>query len=195
MTGPKEDRYQLLKATGVNLSPGLLRDAARDGHDLAGPAHGGGANTRNATTDDGVHHRMWTCPAAVDDAGAATGDVGALLAELGSGPLTIADGHHRYESDTSLSGGARPEPRLRERPRVGLRDDAAVRRVRGTAGAADAPGAGDRPLRGGTAGCPCGPRGRGAGRRRGRCPGCDDPARAAALAGCHGHRSDGARER
>ena len=30
--------------------------------------------------------------------GAATGDVGALLEVLGGGPLTIADGHHRYET-------------------------------------------------------------------------------------------------
>ncbi len=99
MTGPKEDRYQLLKATGVNLSPViLLRDAAPGTVTTLLDRLTAGKPDTVATTDDGVHHRMWTCPAAVDDAGAATGDVGALLAELGSGPLTIADGHHRYET-------------------------------------------------------------------------------------------------
>ena len=43
MTGPKEDRYQLLKATGVNLSPVILLREATPGrrHGTARPAHRG----------------------------------------------------------------------------------------------------------------------------------------------------------
>ncbi len=99
MTGPKEDRYQLLRATGVNLSPVILLGDAGPGTvasildrlTVATPGV-------TATTDDGVVHRLWTCAAPIDESGAPTGDVGALLEVLGSGPLTIADGHHRYET-------------------------------------------------------------------------------------------------
>lgn len=99
MTGPKEDRYRLLKATGVNLSPVILLSDAAPGAvtgllDQLTPTQPDVV----ATTDDGVGHRMWTCTATTDDSGAATGDVGALLDLLGGGPLTIADGHHRYET-------------------------------------------------------------------------------------------------
>lgn len=98
MSGPKEDRFQLLKATGVNLSPvvllaegrvdtsGLLDRLTDREPDLV------------AMTDDGVAHRVWVVQVALDDEGRATGDAGDLLTGLGAEPLTIADGHHRYET-------------------------------------------------------------------------------------------------
>ena len=99
MTGPKEDRYQLLKATGVNLSPVvLLRDAAPGAVTALLDRLTTGAPDVVATTDDGVRHRMWTCAAATDAPEAPAGDVATLLELLGGGPLTIADGHHRYET-------------------------------------------------------------------------------------------------
>lgn len=99
MTGPKEDRYQLLKATGVNLSPViLLRDAPPGAVTTLLDRVTPGAPDVVATTDDGVRHRMWTCPASPAENGALTGDVAELLDVLGGGPLTIADGHHRYET-------------------------------------------------------------------------------------------------
>lgn len=99
MTGPKEDRYQLLRATGVNLSPViLLRDAAPGAVTTLLDGLTAGAPDVVATTDDGVSHQLWVCPATTDADGVVTGDVGGLLAELGGGPLTIADGHHRYET-------------------------------------------------------------------------------------------------
>ena len=99
MTGPKEDRYRLLKATGVNLSPVILLGDAAPGA-VTGLLDRSTQATPDviAATDDGVRHRMWICPAATDESGAATGDVGELLALMGAGPLTIADGHHRYET-------------------------------------------------------------------------------------------------
>jgi uncharacterized protein (DUF1015 family) len=99
MTGPKEDRYRLLKATGVNLSPVIMLSDAAPGA-LAGLLDRLSTAPPDATavTDDGVSHRMWTCTATTDESGTATGDVGAVLEVLSAGPLTIADGHHRYET-------------------------------------------------------------------------------------------------
>jgi uncharacterized protein (DUF1015 family) len=104
MSGPKEDRFQLLKATGVNLSPVVLladggphasavldRLTARD-PDLV------------ATTDDGVAHRVWVVPVERDEEGQAVGEEAELLAALGAHPLTIADGHHRYETALRYRG-------------------------------------------------------------------------------------------
>ena len=122
MSGPKEDRFRLLKATGVNLSPVVLladgdpsttdtldRMTARD-PDLV------------ATTDDGVSHR------ALDRAGRAGRgrgrpsarapsccvDLGARAADHRRRPPSIRDG-------APVSRGARHAPGMRERPRVGLR--------------------------------------------------------------------------
>src|SRR5262249_48195690 len=104
MSGPKEDRFQLLKATGVNLSPVVLLAQ----HDAATSALLDGLTAREAdvcaTTDDGVSHRLWVVPVALDDEGRATGDGAALLAALGAAPLTIADGHHRYETALRYRG-------------------------------------------------------------------------------------------
>jgi uncharacterized protein (DUF1015 family) len=95
MTGPKEDRYRLLKATGLNVSPVVLlgdggpsvEDALRD---VAARPPGA-----EAVTQDGVRHRVWILPAAADDAGT---EAQRILAGVSGAPLTIADGHHRYET-------------------------------------------------------------------------------------------------
>jgi uncharacterized protein (DUF1015 family) len=98
MSGPKEDRFRLLKATGVNLSPVvLLADGGPGIHDSLD-----GFTAREpdlvATTHDGVANRVWVVPVERDEDGQATGEAGRLLASLGAHPLTIADGHHRYET-------------------------------------------------------------------------------------------------
>jgi uncharacterized protein (DUF1015 family) len=95
LTGPREDRYKLLRATGVNTSPivalyegrGGAADRALDGL-TAGPPD------LDVVDDDGVRHRAWAV--AADGDAAAT--VEALIAAAASGPITIADGHHRYET-------------------------------------------------------------------------------------------------
>ena len=46
------------------------------------------------TDDDGVRHRLW----AVSADGDAAETVAPLLAAASRGPVTIADGHHRYET-------------------------------------------------------------------------------------------------
>ena len=95
MSGPREDRYKLLRATGVNTSPvvGLYADPDGAGQPVLD------AVTRHAadldvTDDDGTRHRLWAIPA---DGGAAS-TVAPLLAAASRGPITIADGHHRYET-------------------------------------------------------------------------------------------------
>ncbi len=96
MSGPKEDRYRLMEATAANLSPVVL--LYRDGSDrpaeraLAGICESPALIDVN--DDEGVRHRVWRA-----DAGGGPGSPGAvLLATAGAAPLTIADGHHRYET-------------------------------------------------------------------------------------------------
>jgi uncharacterized protein (DUF1015 family) len=100
LTGPKEDRYKLLRATGVNTSPvvglfdddgsranGLLATVARRDPDI------------DVTDDDDVRHRLWQVAA---DGDVVTGSDAALAGELidiaAAAPVSIADGHHRYET-------------------------------------------------------------------------------------------------
>ncbi len=92
---PREDRYRLLRATGVNTSPvvGLYADpsganAAILATIAAGPA------AIDLRDDDGVRHRLWV----VEAEGPAAEQVRSLIAAVAAGPVTIADGHHRYET-------------------------------------------------------------------------------------------------
>jgi uncharacterized protein (DUF1015 family) len=97
LAGPKEDRYKLLRATGANLSPvvGLYVDPSRRVGGLLAAVMGRVADA-DVTDDDGVRHRLWVVPMAGEDAG---DDPARELTTLaGAGPITIADGHHRYET-------------------------------------------------------------------------------------------------
>ena len=95
MAGPREDRYKLLRATGVNTSPivGLYDDAAGVGAPVLDALTARRADL-DVIDDDGTEHRLWAVAADGDDAAA----VAPLLAAAAAGPLTIADGHHRYET-------------------------------------------------------------------------------------------------
>jgi uncharacterized protein (DUF1015 family) len=91
LAAPREDRYRLLRATGVNTSPvvGLYDEPS-------------GTVARSLTSaatqpplvevldDEEVRHRLWALEAGdeVDD----------LLQRIEASPITIADGHHRYET-------------------------------------------------------------------------------------------------
>jgi uncharacterized protein (DUF1015 family) len=108
LSGPKEDRYRLLRATGLNTSPIVLLA----GSDRSATAAELEALTQpppdaEATTADGVRHRVWIVPTPdpglldlLDDAVAvhSADGAGPLLAAVSQAPLTIADGHHRYET-------------------------------------------------------------------------------------------------
>ena len=97
LSGPKEDRYKLLRATGVNTSPVVvLFDDISGGTEERLAAVAGGPPDVDVTDDDGVCHRMWALPASGD--GPASIVAGSLLEAGGAAPVTIADGHHRYET-------------------------------------------------------------------------------------------------
>ena len=94
LSGPKEDRYKLLRATGINTSPvvGLFEDTSGE----AAAALAGVAGTpalAEVTDDDGVCHRLWLITDDDNDRRATT-----LATLAGQGPVFIADGHHRYET-------------------------------------------------------------------------------------------------
>lgn len=95
LSGPKEDRFRLLSATQSNLSPvlflyddglmgrasaALLDDLTSDAPDV------------DANGPAGVGQRLW----AIDPQ--ETPEAEALLDLAGRRGLTIADGHHRYET-------------------------------------------------------------------------------------------------
>jgi uncharacterized protein (DUF1015 family) len=88
--GPKADRYGLLQATRVNTSPVVFlagSDPAATSAALSALAEL--PPDAETTTADGVHHRLWVCGA--DEAAP-------VLGLMSAAPLTIADGHHRYET-------------------------------------------------------------------------------------------------
>jgi uncharacterized protein (DUF1015 family) len=99
LSGPKEDRFALLKATGANFS--AVAGLYRGGHATTGPLLDqltSGEPDAEGIDADGVEHRLWAVRA--DDAGdpERSQAVAGLLAAASAGPITIADGHHRYET-------------------------------------------------------------------------------------------------
>jgi len=104
LSEPKEDRYRLLRATGVNTSPvvGMYVDSSGQVAEwLSGLVDAPVAEVVDA---DSVAHRLWRI--AADD-----GTVADVCARIGSGPITLADGHHRYETalryrDERVTGAA-----------------------------------------------------------------------------------------
>jgi uncharacterized protein (DUF1015 family) len=95
LAGPREDRYKLLRATGANLSPVVVL--------YADPTGDAAACLRQVVSspseidirdEDDIRHRLWYLPATAD-----AGDPASILAAAaGRSPVTIADGHHRYET-------------------------------------------------------------------------------------------------
>jgi uncharacterized protein (DUF1015 family) len=105
-SGPKEDRYQLLDATKVNVSPVFML------HRFQGEAlNQAVSQAQQATpvldvTDGAERQTLWRIidPAAIRD----------IQAEYASQTFYIADGHHRYETalryqDTMLGDQSVPE--------------------------------------------------------------------------------------
>jgi len=93
LTGPKEDRYKLLRATGVNTSPVVAMYEDRSGR-VAALLDGVSATAPavDITDEAAVRHRLWTVVAG-------DGSVADILCDVASAAtLTIADGHHRYET-------------------------------------------------------------------------------------------------
>jgi uncharacterized protein (DUF1015 family) len=91
MSGPKEDRVKLMRATGMNLSPifGLYPDEAND---VFGRIENQIRRTLPLEAKDhlGVVSRLWP----VTDERA----LGSVVSGMADKPIFIADGHHRYET-------------------------------------------------------------------------------------------------
>lgn len=97
LSGPRGDRYKLLRATGVNTSPVIvLYDDPSGGSGERLAAGTAGPADLDVVDDDGVRHRLWALPA--DGDGPEAELAAALIAAAGASPVTIADGHHRYET-------------------------------------------------------------------------------------------------
>jgi uncharacterized protein (DUF1015 family) len=98
LSGPKEDRLKLFRATQACVSPGfmLYRDPTR----ALDKALAGGSQVARFSTPDGIEHVLTKI--ADKDA------VRAITKGVAESTLLIADGHHRYETalrySTEVSG-------------------------------------------------------------------------------------------
>lgn len=93
LSGPKEDRLRLLNAVRANLSPIVLLFDTGDGEGARRlDALMATEPASEATDEAGVRHRLWTADPLQSE------EATALLGLAATGPLTIADGHHRYET-------------------------------------------------------------------------------------------------
>jgi uncharacterized protein (DUF1015 family) len=92
----KQDRLELLRATRTNLSPiwGLSMAAG-----LSALCEPSGPPDARATDADGVHHRLWRVTQA--------GVVDTIRDAVGSAPVVVADGHHRFEVALAYQGEQR----------------------------------------------------------------------------------------
>jgi uncharacterized protein (DUF1015 family) len=112
---PREDRYRLLRATGVNTSPvvGLGDDptgrVAAWLREIAATAP-----VAEVVDEDGVAHRLWIAPAGDDDGHSTV--VESICERLGAAPITLADGHHRYETALRYADERRQGPVLEDAP-------------------------------------------------------------------------------
>ncbi len=115
LSGPREDRYRLMRATAANLSGvmALYADPGGATASVLGDVVAGvrGRLVADVRDDEGVRHRLWAVP---DDEtnGAA---VATLREAAGRDPVTIADGHHRYETalryrDERRTGSTETDP-------------------------------------------------------------------------------------
>ena len=122
LSAPKEDRIRLLRATATDTSPIVLlsddpsRRAAAVLEGVADRAPDG-----EGIDEAGIRHRIWAVPS---NSRAAR----QLIAGAEARPLTIADGHHRYETALRY----RNERRAQGSSRAGEEDDAGSGSARGS---------------------------------------------------------------
>ncbi len=103
LSGPKEDRRKLMRATQAHLSQvfGLYRDPQGDAEAALAPVESRPPDL-DATTRDG-RHRMW----AVTDPAV----IARVARAMAARQVMIADGHHRYETMLGLAAELRPAGR------------------------------------------------------------------------------------
>lgn len=105
LSGPKEDRLKLFRATRTNFSPGF--QLYRDPQKKLDAALAQAKELARFTTPDGIEHAL----SKISDRDA----LKAIVDGVASSSLLIADGHHRYETalrysqEAPASSQARPE--------------------------------------------------------------------------------------
>jgi len=94
--GPVAGRRQLMEATQANLEPIFLLYQGGNGlaSKLVDEVAGGRLPLAEASTTDGLRHRIW----AVTD----PGELAAIASDLAPRTALIADGHHRYAAYLQL---------------------------------------------------------------------------------------------
>jgi uncharacterized protein (DUF1015 family) len=112
---PREDRYRLLRATNVNTSPvvGLGEDRTGTVADWLRDVEAG-APVAELVDDAGVAHRLWMIAVGEDESRDAR--LSAVATRLGAGPITLADGHHRYETALRYADDRRRGPAVEDEP-------------------------------------------------------------------------------
>jgi uncharacterized protein (DUF1015 family) len=112
---PREDRYRLLRATGVNTSPVVGLGEDRTGRVPEWLREVAGTKPIAELVDaEGVEHRLWNAPVGDEEPG---GDpVRAACQALSASPITLADGHHRYETALRYCDERRRGPVLEDEP-------------------------------------------------------------------------------
>jgi uncharacterized protein (DUF1015 family) len=101
LSGPKVDRFKLIKATEAHFSQ--IFTLYRDPQGVAEAAlerATTGAPDVDATTPDGCRHRLWV----VTDADT----IATVARALAPKQVMIADGHHRYETMVAIRDALRP---------------------------------------------------------------------------------------
>jgi uncharacterized protein (DUF1015 family) len=112
---PREDRYRLLRATNVNTSPvvGLGDDpsgaVAAWLRDVAATQP-----VAELVDDAGVEHRLWHVALGEDENRDRA--VAGVAERLGANPITLADGHHRYETALRYAEDRRRGPVIDAEP-------------------------------------------------------------------------------
>jgi uncharacterized protein (DUF1015 family) len=104
LSGPKVDRLKLMRATRAQFSQvfALYRDPAGEAETLLSSVEGQ-PPALDATTGDGVRHRLW----ALDDPRI----IAQVARVMAPKQVMIADGHHRYETMIALRDELRPADR------------------------------------------------------------------------------------
>ena len=112
---PREDRYRLLRATGVNTSPVVGLGEDRSGR-VAGWLRDVATTppVSELVDEGGVEHRLWAATVGQD----AERDevIAEVCARLGANAITLADGHHRYETALRYAEDRRRGPVVEDDP-------------------------------------------------------------------------------